>query len=397
MAGKPGLLQIIRDSLWNPNYTRDIVNDPFLRGQLFAFEDEVSIDEATKLATVFSSVNLLCQDVSRVPFNIHERGSQDKVVQFDNPISELIRNPNANMTKYPYWYSNVWMYLTYGNSYSWIRREQDGTPVELVPIFPWNVQLSRSDGMVFATIAGIADKIPYADILHLKLYTTDGLNGVSALAHNSRLMSQKLKENKFAKQAIGEKPVGFLHGDVKEEQVKNIVDAWVKSKKDGITPFLTGDIDYKKLTIPPNEAQLLETQVETKKDIYSIYRIQPTLASNFDQGVQANAEEQSLNHTKYTLAPHYVMIEEEVNKKLLDPGFFSKHNINAFLLGDVKTRKELMQFYRTGGILTGNEIRALENFGPNSNPDMDEIFIQGAMVRLKDANGSGKEVVNVQP
>jgi len=395
VAGKPGLLQIIRDSLWNPNYdTRSVITDPFLNGQFFDFQDNVSIDEATKLATVFSSVNLLSQDVSRVPFNIHERGQQDKVVQFDDPVARLIRNPNPNMTKYPFWYSQVWMYLTQGNSYSWIRREQDGTPVELIPILPWNVQLKKSGERIFALISGIADVVPYEDIFHLKLYTFDGWNGVSPLAWNSQLMRQKIKENKFSQQALGEKPVGFLKGDVKDAQVQNVVDAWQLAQKEGKTPFLVGDVDYKALTITPNEAQYLETQTETKKDIYSIYRINPTLISNFDQGVQANAEEQSLNHTKYTLAPHYVMIEEEVNKKLLDPNFFSKHNINAFLLGDVKTRKELMQFYRVSGILTGNEIRALENFGPSPDEDMDKIFIQGAMTPLDKA---GQEKVKEVP
>ena len=393
MAGKPGLIQIIRDSFWNPDYNkRDTVTDPWLDPIYpFALDDNVSVDMGTKLATVFSSVNLLSQDVSHVPFNVHERGNNSKVAIHNNPISELIRNPNKNMTKYPFWYSQVWMYLTYGNSYSWIRRGQDGTPIELIPILPWNVELVKDGVDVFAKVNGITDMIPYRDLLHLKLYTQDGLNGVSPITANSGLIGKKIKENKFATQALGEKPVGFLKGDVTDEQVPNVVEAWQESQRNGKTPFLVGDIDYTALSLTPNEAQYLETQIETRKEIYSIYRINPTLISNFDQGVQANAEQQSLNHTKYTLAPHYVMIEEEVNKKLLAPGFFSKHNINAFLRGDVKTRKELYQFMRTGGVITGNEIRALEDLPPSTDPNMDKIYIQGAMVPLDSANGNQKE------
>ena len=58
-------------------------------------------------------------------------------------------------------------------------------------------------------------------------------------------------------------------------------------------------------------------------------------------------------------------------------------NDSGLLRTDAKTRAEVNRIHISSGVLTPNEVRALEDRDPMEGGD--ELIIQGAMVPLKDA------------
>lgn len=400
MSSKPGLFQIIRNSLWNPQFRDRITYEQWLLSgdggsYLGATEsgEGVSEERGSRETTVFNCINLLAQDVAQTPFKVHKGTDVAKI----HPAHRLVSlKPNNKMSAYAYWYSQVFLYLTWGNSYSIIIRDGNRMPSMLLPLEPSKVRIVESGNMCWAEVHGLNFPIPYEDILHFKLYTRDGLNGISPILYNAETIGYKIKQTKYSARSLGSVPPMYFSGEANDDQQKQIVKAWKEnihgSRVHGV-PFLVGDIKANKLQIPPNELQYIETKIETNKEIFGIYRVNPTLISNFDQGVQANAEQQALNHVKFTLQPHFQMIEQECNIKLFPERteYFTKHNVNGFLRGDTQTRKEYYQFMRTGGIMNADEIRALEDMGPQEGTKGKKYFIQGAMMDVEDGE---KELQN---
>ncbi len=83
-------------------------------------------------------------------------------------------------------------------------------------------------------------------------------------------------------------------------------------------------------------------------------------------GKYANMEHQTIDFVQNCIAPEVVLIEQELNKKLLNEqqikdGYYFKFNVNALMRADMTTRA---QFYRemvSMGAMTLNEVRSLED------------------------------------
>ena len=109
-----------------------------------------------------------------------------------------------------------------------------------------------------------------------KLISYDGIQGVSPIIHNSEVIGKKLKEDKYSARSLGNKPPGYLTGTANEEQQKKISKAWAAAVHgDDVkgTPFLTGDLKYNPLSFTPEQAQYIESTIQTNKEIFGIFRI----------------------------------------------------------------------------------------------------------------------------
>jgi len=401
-----GLFQIIRNSLWNPSHEKRSLTADHYRAPDFPQYSEsgeyVTESKGSRISTVFNCINLIAQDVAQTPYNVYKDADQGRTIQKQSSTNYLINDrPNDYMTSYAWTYAMVYSYLVYGSGYSYIMRDGNFQPTALLPLNPSAVSLNLSGGQVFATVDGMG-KVPYYDILHYKLFTHDGLNGVSPIMHNAELIGKRLKEQKYSARTMGAKPPGYLSADtVTDKQKKYIADQWkasVHGDEVNGTPFLTGDVRYNPLSLSADQIQFIESTIQTNKEIYGMFRVQPTMVSNFDEGVKANAEQQAINHVKFTLMPHFTMIEDEVNCKLfseankrnrIDP-LYTWHNADVFLRGDMETRYGVYHNMLLDGVFNANDVLAMENMPKQPDGLGDKYYMQGAMVE------KGKEINDEQ-
>jgi HK97 family phage portal protein len=390
---RPGLLQIIRNSLWNPSHDKRNQNYSYLYQPDFLQYSEsgeyVTESRASRISTVFNCINVIAQDIAQTPLNVYQNGEQGRQLVRGKTNTLLDYKPNDRMTAYNWAYSMVYCYLVYGNAYSLIQRDGNGNPSQLLPIHPGAVEVLCTNHDVFYKVNELGT-ISARDMLHYKLFTKDGVKGISPIMHNAELMGKRLKEQKFSSRTLGAKPPGYLSGTATDEQQKTIAKQWSASiSGDDVrgTPFLVGDVKYNPLQLSGDQIQFIESTIETNKEIYGIFRIQPTMVSNFDEGVKANAEQQAINHVKFTLQPHYKMIEDENNCKLFgsknesrkDP-LYTWHNTDHFLRGDMQTRYKVYHDMILDGVLNADEVRALENKPKQPNGLGEKYYMQGAMV-----------------
>ena len=98
-----------------------------------------------------------------------------------------------------------------------------------------------------------------------------------------------------------------------------------------------------------------------------------------------NIEMQSQEFVTYTLLPYLTRIENEMNLKLFrtsDIGrLFVKFNVGGLLRGNTKDRSEFYTKMINTGVMSINEVRALEDL--NKIEDGDKHFMQMNMTTIE--------------
>ena len=154
-------------------------------------------------------------------------------------------------------------------------------------------------------------------------------------------------------------------------------------------------MDYQQISIPPEEAQFLETRKFQIDEIARLYRVPPHMIGDLEKSSFNNIEQQSLEYVKYTLNPWVVRWEQSLQKALLSPSeqrrYFIKFNVDGLLRGDYQSRMQGYAVGRQNGWLSANDIREMENMNPIPEEEGGNLYlINGNLTKLKDAGLFGK-------
>ena len=159
--------------------------------------------------------------------------------------------------------------------------------------------------------------------------------------------------------------------------------------------FFLLHMQYKAISLPPEDSQFLSTRQFGVNEICRIFRVPPHMVQDLEHATFSNIEHQSIDFVMHTLMPWLVRFEQAIIKDLLLPEeqeqYFPKFNVDGLLRGDYQSR---MQGYATGisnGFLSPNDIHRLENMDLiPAEKGGDDYYLNGGYVKLQDA---GKQVM----
>ena len=157
-------------------------------------------------------------------------------------------------------------------------------------------------------------------------------------------------------------------------------------------------MQYKAISLPPEDSQFLSTRQFGVNEICRIFRVPPHMVQDLEHATFSNIEHQSIDFVVHTLTPWLVRFEQAIIKDLLIEGeqdeLFPKFNVDGLLRGDYQSR---MQGYATGisnGFLSPNDIHRLENWDLiPAEKGGDDYYLNGGYVKLEDA---GKQQIAQQ-
>lgn len=372
----------------------------------------VSVLRGTKVGVAFSCINALSQDIAKLPYAVRQETNNGRLTVKNSPVYRLIHSrPNSYTSAFNFWYQVVFSILSNGNAFALIKRK--GTELEELIILPANdVEVQIIEGTLYYKYNETL--FNQSDILHYKLYSFDGIMGVSPIIHNAEAFGYKIKQDKYKAKVLGVKPPGVLTftQELTTDQMNQNKNSW-KNMTQGInlggTPVLSGGAKYQPFMIPPNEGQMVEAAELANEEIAGIYRVPPTLIQDYRRATFSNAEQQDLVYVKYGITPIIRMIEQENDYKLFKESnktakepFYTKFNINGMLRGDTESQIELFRFMKTEGIMNADEIREVQDMTPIEG-GMGKIYtIQGANVPLHQLEDfykdkSGEEIEEEEP
>jgi hypothetical protein len=156
-----------------------------------------------------------------------------------------------------------------------------------------------------------------------------------------------------------------------DEAFQNLRRSWEKIHKgsgnSARVALLEAGIDFKPISITPNDAQFLETRRFQVAEIARIFRVPPSMLADLENaGSYGSIGELNRAFVVHTLTPWARRIESEIKSKLLPSAgdVYAEFSFDHLLRGDLETRFKAYQTGRQAGFLSANDIRAIENLDP---------------------------------
>lgn len=345
----------------------------------------VNENTAMRISAVYGCVRVLSEGIAKLPFQVFEQTDSGKKLATSHPAYNLIRNePNRYMTAFSFWQSIMAITLLWGNGYARIIRGTGQRPTSLKLYAPGTVDLIESDGVLFAqTEDGL---IPDYDIFHLRGLGT-GIIGKSPIRQQAENLGISLNAQTFANKFFenGANVSGVLKhpGKLSDSAYKNLRDSWAErysgTSNSHRPAILEEGMDFTKISIPPNEAQMLETRLFGVAEICRLYGVPPHKVAELSKATFSNIEHLNIEWMQDGMLPWFARIEQEANRKLFRENekgrFYTKFNANAILRGDSAARATYYKEMFNIGVLNQNEIRELEEQNPIEGGD--RYYIQG--------------------
>ena len=346
----------------------------------------VTPDKAMQLSAVSACVRLIAESIASLPLHVYQHGGEKRTRVDDGVHYRLLHTePNQLMSSFGFRETLAASVLLWGNAYAFIRWSEGGDPVELLPLLPESVQPFKTSagrlGYTFSMDGVTQYRVDQSAILHVPGLAYDGICGMSPIRYAAQSVGLGLAAERYGASWFGNgsQPSGYLTMQEKlnPEQTKTLRDQWYAAygglSNANRTAVLFNGAKFEKISIPPNEAQFVETRKFQVSEIARWYRVPPHMIGDLDKATFSNIEHQALEFVTHTLRPWLVRFEQEINRKLFIGTYadqYAEFNVDGLLRGDVKSRGDYYVRGRQWGWLSANDIRRLENMEPIDGGDV---------------------------
>lgn len=362
----------------------------------------VDENSALNFSAVWACIRVISEAIASLPIQVYRDRDGSKEIAKDNPIYKLVAwDPNYYMTSYTWRECLMTNLLIHGNSYFIIERNNQQRPIGLHYLDPDKVEPKKVDGRVYYEIEGYSDPILPENMLHFMGLSYDGCKGKSVLSAQADTIGLSLGANITATSYFGNSSqiFGVLKhpGKLNEESVARLKQSWntqysgpYNSNK---TAVLEEGMDFKPITIPAADRQLLESRRFQVEEIARIFRVPPYLIGDLQKANYNSMEQLSIDFVRHTLRPYLVNIESELNRKLFRESergqFYIKLKVEGLLRGDSQSRATFYRELLSMGVLSINEVREMEDL--NKIEDGDKHLVPLNFTDIENLNNMQNE------
>jgi HK97 family phage portal protein len=351
----------------------------------------------------FSAVNLISNSVAQMSWQLKAYDEQDE------PDNTFLRNLlyEGDITQFLLIKNIVKDCITHGNGFCYIHRDNKGYPVSLeyLPHGTCTIVYNPATRVLFYQAPLISTSlIEPINIIHLRMMTDDGINGQSIVSYAKNVIkingaAEKAASTYYTK---GCRYTGVLTTDnpsLSEKSRKNILDSWLKSGE-GMngTAVLEAGMHYQPITSNSKDAQLLETRLFNVQEIARFFNMSPTLLGDLSKSSYNTLEASQQAFVLNALMPYVILLEQELNQKLLTVKQRQVMYIDIKEEDIIKSDKNSQANYLTtlcnSGLITRNEARKELGFGPIEGGD--ELIIAYTDISQNTIGGNNEEDKNTE-
>lgn len=359
----------------------------------------VNVNETTasKLAVVYASIRVLSETRGSLPLHVYRKrksGTTEIVTQHD-VAGLLSTQPNDDMTPMVWGEVSTAHVTGWGNSYTEIVWDDWGGVASLIPRHPALVDPYRSpDGELRYTIHADYDggrdrDLDRSQVIHVPGFGFNGIVGLSPLRWLAGSIGISIAQEQTVAAFFGNKAKPGLvlttTGQLSDEEFSRLrreIDTQYQNDAAFRALLLENGVTATDISIPMNEVQMLESREFQGEEIACRgFRLPPHVVGFLRRSTFNNVEQQDLYFEKHTMRPWLIRFEQEYNRKLFPRHqwgrFYVKHNADALLRADLKTRYEAHKSAILTGWKSRNEVRQLEDMNPL--PGLDELPLPEAI------------------
>lgn len=361
----------------------------------------VPVNESTALnvSAVYACVRNISEDVAKLPLHLYSMDDVgNKSRARSHPLYRVLHDaPNPEMSSVDFRQCLTGHMLTWGNGYAEIEWSNNNKLMSLWPIHPRRVSVKRDDsGAMYYEVrpvdgVGRTKQIRPKSMFHVKNFGPDGCVGYSPIKIAAESIGASLATDRFASSFFGNNAwPGFAleHPGTLEEEARRALRSSFEERHQGadnaFRPILLQDgMKLSRFSVPPDEAQFLETRQFGVEEICRWYRMPPHKVQQLLRAHYNNIEHQAIEYVTDTLLPWLVRWENEISRKLIPDAseLFAEHSIEGMLRGDSESRAKFYnQMFQIGAFST-NDILRLENRN-SIGPDGDRRFVMTNLTPL---------------
>lgn len=363
----------------------------------------VTEDKALTMSAVWRAVNLIAGSIASLPLHAYRTVGAGREIVTSGQAADLLANPHEDMTAFEFWEITAAHLLLWGNAYAWKARNAHGRPVKLVGLHPSRVKPGRtSDGVKVYSIDSGRIVATDEDLLHIPGFSTDGIVGLSPIAVARQGIGLALAAEQYGAKLFGSGSLatGVLETDQRltSAQADAIHARW-KDKRSGLKSaheviVLDSGAKFHQLTIPPVEAQFLESRKFQVSEIARMFGVPPHMLMDTEKSTSwgTGIEQQSIGFVVYTLRPWLTRIEQRVTRILRPEPVYARFSVEGLLRGDSKQRGQFYQLMWGLGALSTNDIRAYEEQPPVEGGNARYVPLNYGLLGASDADNQTGEL-----
>lgn len=363
--------------------------------------ESISPADALRLTAFFACVKIIAEDVSSLPLFMMKRaseGSRKKGVDTGHPLHNVLHNEfNPEMSAQSGREAVTMQMLCSGKGYAQIVRGKDGQVAQLWPLLSDRMRVDRYPDnkklrYTYTLEDGTQRVVPAIEIMAIPGLTMNGIDGMDIVRQGGRALSLARSAEIYASKFFSRRslPSGYISVPGKlEDDGKELSESWTArtAGEEGThgTPVLQHSFEFKPIPLPDNaQAQMLDTRNFQNLEVCRLLRMPPNKIGDWSRATWSNWEQAAIEYVGHTLRVWLVRWEQAINRCLVVPVersvWFSEHNIEGLLRGDIKTRYESYSIGIQWGWLRPDDSRELEGMNPLPNGEGDFTMVPANMV-----------------
>jgi HK97 family phage portal protein len=338
---------------------------------------------AENLATAVACVNAVSSGLAALPATVYRAQDDGRVEAPGHAVSRLIRQPNPHQT-WPDWIEfSVAQLLLRGNTVSVVERDGAGRPTALTPV-PWEwvqVQVLPSGRlrydvtMTAAPWGGQALTRSYleSEVLHVRDRMDNPYIGRSRISRAPAVLEAALGLQTYSTSVWhnGASPSGVLtlppgiSREGKERAEEYFTERMAGAANAKRILFADKDSAFTPISVSPEDAEVLASRKFSVTEICRLFNVPPPIVQDYSNNTFTNAAQASLWFATNTLAPLARKVEAEFSRSVFtDSAYHLELDLSGLVRGDYATRWQANVAAVGAGILTADEIREQEGYGP---------------------------------
>lgn len=381
-------------------------------GSIGSRQAGVRVDEKTALTltSCYAAIRCISETLSTLPLPVYQSLSTGgKQRERNHPNTAILNeSPDGIISAVAWKEAKLAHVLTFGNAFSEIEKTNGGDVLACHLLDPKKVKPERTKaGQIEYKVQGSYVPIPAHRMLHFAGLGYDGVQGYSPIKLAQRAIGLGLATEAFGSAFFnnGSKGGGIIThpGKLSATARSNIINSIdeIHNGPDNFGKWMLFEegVGVNDTTIPPEEAQFLETRGFQVTETARLYRIPPHMIGDLSHATFSNIEEQGLDFVTHTIRPWAVRLETEINRKMFtkadrDAGYFAEFLVDGLLRGKIAERYAAYAIGRQWGWLCVDDIHELENMNPLPN-GQGKIYL--SPLNMVDSATLGKEAEPVTP
>lgn len=343
----------------------------------------ITAKTAITVPIVWTCVKILSESAAGLPLKLYQDvGGKRTLVRGDSPANKralrLLGKPNPYITRLNLLKAVVVNMALRGNAYVMIERNRQGEMIGLIPVGADDVSIDTDDDLLYIVeLKGQRIPVSPENMLHFKLFSTDGVTGLSPLEYQAEAMGLAKAGQDWSARFM--RKGGFTGGYVvydqflTKEQQGQIMEKFPDVRKGDVDDIgkiavLQGGPKLIPAGLSQKDSQFIESQQFQEEALAGVWGVPLYLANRAGRTsiMGSNLEQQNSGFVTYGLKPYLDAIEDEWNDKIhRGTEVFVEFVVEGLLRGDSAARSTYYKAALGGsggsGWMSINDVRLKEN------------------------------------